>query len=141
MLYGMGEPIRRAVIDHGERVRVYLPVGQLLPGMAYLIRRLMENTSNTSFLRQTYADREEIDKLIVSPARKASNGKRPVRRRNAPTRGNTSEFRNEPPTDFADDENRQRFTQALADVRNQFGHDIRPLSPDNKQKPTNGSTP
>ena len=43
-----------------RRVRVYLPVGELLPGMSYLIRRLMENTSNTSFLRQTYAEQKDI---------------------------------------------------------------------------------
>ena len=68
MLYGMGEPIRQAVIQNGQRVRVYVPVGRLLPGMAYLIRRLMENTSNTSFLRQTYAEEQQIDKLILPPA-------------------------------------------------------------------------
>jgi RHH-type proline utilization regulon transcriptional repressor/proline dehydrogenase/delta 1-pyrroline-5-carboxylate dehydrogenase len=68
MLYGMGEPIRHTVIQNGQRVRVYVPVGRLLPGMAYLIRRLMENTSNTSFLRQTYAEEQQIDKLILPPA-------------------------------------------------------------------------
>jgi RHH-type transcriptional regulator, proline utilization regulon repressor / proline dehydrogenase / delta 1-pyrroline-5-carboxylate dehydrogenase len=67
MLYGMGEPIRRAVIQNGQRVRVYVPVGRLLPGMAYLIRRLMENTSNTSFLRQTYVEEQQIDQLILPP--------------------------------------------------------------------------
>ena len=67
MLYGMAEPVRQAIIGHGERVRVYLPVGDLLPGMSYLIRRLMENTSNTSFLRQTYADRRDIASLIKPP--------------------------------------------------------------------------
>ena len=61
MLYGMAEPFRRAIIENGQRVRVYLPVGELLPGMSYLIRRLMENTSNTSFLRQTYADKKDIE--------------------------------------------------------------------------------
>ena len=35
----------------GQRVRVYTPYGELLPGMAYLVRRLLENTSNESFLR------------------------------------------------------------------------------------------
>ena len=60
MLYGMAEPVRQAIIQNGQRVRVYLPVGELLPGMSYLIRRLMENTSNTSFLRQTYADQKDI---------------------------------------------------------------------------------
>ena len=68
MLYGMAEPVRQAIIEYGQRVRVYLPVGDLLPGMSYLIRRLMENTSNTSFLRQTYADRKDVASLIKPPA-------------------------------------------------------------------------
>ena len=67
MLYGMAEPVRQAIVQYGQRVRVYLPVGELLPGMSYLIRRLMENTSNTSFLRQTYADRRDIATLIKPP--------------------------------------------------------------------------
>jgi RHH-type proline utilization regulon transcriptional repressor/proline dehydrogenase/delta 1-pyrroline-5-carboxylate dehydrogenase len=81
MLYGMGEPIRRAVIQNGQRVRVYVPVGKLLPGMAYLIRRLMENTSNTSFLRQTYAEEQQIDKLILPPGPSASIWKEPAKRK------------------------------------------------------------
>ncbi|HEY7165152.1 MAG TPA: proline dehydrogenase family protein, partial [Candidatus Binatia bacterium] len=123
MLYGMGEPIRRAVIEHGERVRVYLPIGRLLPGMAYLIRRLMENTSNTSFLRQTYAEREEIDELIAPPTAKPGNGRRPVRKRKSMSRSDPADFRNEPPTDFARAENRRQFSQALIDMRKQFGRD------------------
>ena len=67
MLYGMAEPVRQTIIQSGQRVRVYLPVGELLPGMSYLIRRLMENTSNTSFLRQTYADGKDIRSLIEPP--------------------------------------------------------------------------
>ncbi len=50
VLYGMGETIQRAVRSQGIPVRVYAPVGELLPGMAYLVRRILENTSQTSFL-------------------------------------------------------------------------------------------
>src|SRR5262249_41944218 len=46
MLYGMAEPIKDALVAMGQRVRVYTPYGQLLPGMAYLVRRLLENTAN-----------------------------------------------------------------------------------------------
>ncbi len=35
----------------------FTPYGQLLPGMAYLVRRLLENSSNDSFLRQGFAGR------------------------------------------------------------------------------------
>src|SRR6185295_10191453 len=49
MLYGMAEGLRRAVAKAGYRTRVYLPVGQVIPGMAYLVRRLLENTSNQAW--------------------------------------------------------------------------------------------
>ncbi|MBT8249437.1 MAG: proline dehydrogenase family protein, partial [Acidimicrobiia bacterium] len=53
MLYGMGDDLRRATNQLGARTRFYAPVGELIPGMAYLVRRLLENTSNESFLRQS----------------------------------------------------------------------------------------
>jgi RHH-type proline utilization regulon transcriptional repressor/proline dehydrogenase/delta 1-pyrroline-5-carboxylate dehydrogenase len=49
MLFGMAEGLRRAVAKAGYRTRVYLPVGQVIPGMAYLVRRLLENTSNQAW--------------------------------------------------------------------------------------------
>ena len=120
MLYGMGEPIRHAIIQNGQRVRVYLPVGKLLPGMAYLIRRLMENTSNTSFLRQTYADEEQIDKLIASPApaKSVTQARKTTRRRAAVNA--VEPFQNEPLLDFAREENRSRFAGFLKEVRKKF---------------------
>ena len=106
MLYGMGEPIRQAIIQNGQRVRVYLPVGRLLPGMAYLIRRLMENTSNTSFLRQTYAEEEQIDKLIMPPMPKKTitQARKTARKRAAADA--VEPFQNEPLLDFSREENR-----------------------------------
>jgi RHH-type proline utilization regulon transcriptional repressor/proline dehydrogenase/delta 1-pyrroline-5-carboxylate dehydrogenase len=119
MLYGMAEPVRQAIIQNGQRVRVYLPVGELLPGISYLIRRLMENTSNTSFLRQTYADRKDIAGLIKAPGaapRRADDGAD-----SAAEPGDISQpFRNEPPIDFSQRENRRRFAGALEKVRAQF---------------------
>ena len=123
MLYGMGEPVRKAVIQNGQRVRVYLPVGRLLPGMAYLIRRLMENSSNTSFLRQTYSEEKEIDKLILPPLPKKapipkSAGGRKIRDADHP-----GPFRNEPLLDFSRQENRSRFARTLKETRQRFGRD------------------
>ncbi|HWO42976.1 MAG TPA: L-glutamate gamma-semialdehyde dehydrogenase [Candidatus Eisenbacteria bacterium] len=132
MLYGMGEPIRQAVVQNGERVRVYLPTGSLLPGMAYLIRRLMENTSNTSFLRQTYAEQEDIEKLIQKPAAK----KAPARRGPQVKPSAALEpFRNEPGLDFSRAENRARFAAALARVRSKLGRSY-PLWIDDEERRT-----
>ncbi len=52
VLYGMGDQLAKALVKRGHRIRVYCPYGDLLPGMSYLIRRLLENTANSSFLRQ-----------------------------------------------------------------------------------------
>ncbi|HEY1232281.1 MAG TPA: proline dehydrogenase family protein [Candidatus Binatia bacterium] len=119
MLYGMAEPVRRAIIANGQRVRVYLPVGELLPGISYLIRRLMENTSNTSFLRQTYADRKDINRLIQPPTMTEAASRRGATR--APSASDVRrEFRNEPLIDFSRDENRERFGHSLQKVREEF---------------------
>ncbi len=66
VLFGMGEPIGRALAKMGERVRVYVPFGELLPGMAYLVRRLLENTSNDSFIRNA-GGRVPVSELLAAP--------------------------------------------------------------------------
>ena len=56
MLYGMADAEKQALVDLGYRLRIYMPYGELIPGMAYLVRRLLENTSNDSFLRASFAE-------------------------------------------------------------------------------------
>lgn len=68
MLYGMADPFKRAIADLGYRVRQYVPVGELLPGMAYLVRRLLENTSNEGFLRARFVDHKAAPLLLADPA-------------------------------------------------------------------------
>ena len=46
MLHGMADQLKHAAVEMGLRVREYVPVGEMIPGMAYLVRRLLENTSN-----------------------------------------------------------------------------------------------
>ena len=119
MLYGMAEPIRQAMIQNGQRVRLYVPVGELLPGMSYLIRRLMENTSNTSFLRQTYAEEKNVEALISVPTLKGETTL--LQPEVGISNPKEADFRNEPPLDFSRSENRDLFFQALQDVRGKFG--------------------
>ena len=116
MLYGMAEPVRQAIIHYGQRVRVYLPVGELLPGISYLIRRLMENTSNTSFLRQTYAEKKAVESLIKTPAGSIPRVVDEIRELQG--------FHNEALIDFSKRENRQRFAAILREVR--AGWQMRP---------------
>ncbi len=117
MLYGMAEPVRQAIVQSGQRVRVYLPLGELLPGISYLIRRLMENTSNTSFLRQTYAEKKDIEGLIAAPV---SLPRRAAAASSPRTGARREEFRNEPLIDFFRRENRERFRETLEIVRDRM---------------------
>jgi RHH-type transcriptional regulator, proline utilization regulon repressor / proline dehydrogenase / delta 1-pyrroline-5-carboxylate dehydrogenase len=72
MLTGMGNPFKRALTAMKQRVRVYAPFGDLVRGMAYLIRRLIENTSNESFLRQSFGEGMSKDLLLANPAKSGS---------------------------------------------------------------------
>lgn len=67
LLYGMAEPVHEAIKRLGLRLRVYGPVGELVPGMAYLVRRLLENTSNESFVRHRFAEGHDLEALIAPP--------------------------------------------------------------------------
>jgi RHH-type proline utilization regulon transcriptional repressor/proline dehydrogenase/delta 1-pyrroline-5-carboxylate dehydrogenase len=69
MLYGMVEPLQNALVALGQRVRIYTPVGQLLPGMAYFVRRLLENTANESFLRASLTEHQPEETLLINPLR------------------------------------------------------------------------
>jgi proline dehydrogenase len=66
VLRGLGDPLQTAIARQGLRVRAYCPVGDLVAGMAYLVRRLLENTSNESFLAEQ-AKGAALDDLLARP--------------------------------------------------------------------------
>ncbi len=66
ILRGLGDPLQAALAACGMRVRAYCPVGDLVAGMAYLVRRLLENTSNDSFLADQ-AKGVAVEKLLAPP--------------------------------------------------------------------------
>ena len=66
ILRGLGDPLQTAIAAQGLRVRAYCPVGDLVAGMAYLVRRLLENTRNDSFL-QEQARGAAISELLAKP--------------------------------------------------------------------------
>jgi len=115
VLYGMGDQLAQALVKRGHRVRVYAPYGDLLPGMSYLIRRLLENTANSSFLRQNMEERP-IEDLIAPPQVEAE-----------PPVIAQSPFPNAADTDYADAELREKAKQALNKVKNSLGKTYLPL--------------
>lgn len=109
MLYGMAEPIKKALVDMGYRVREYAPVGELIPGMAYLVRRLLENTSNESWLRGKFAEGMSSQVLLKDPAVDLNH--------TSSQPHSTDRFYNEPFLDFAIEDSRKKLLNALALAR------------------------
>jgi RHH-type proline utilization regulon transcriptional repressor/proline dehydrogenase/delta 1-pyrroline-5-carboxylate dehydrogenase len=66
VLRGLGDELQDALASLGFRVRTYCPVGDLVAGMAYLVRRLLENTSNESFLHEQ-ASGAALEELLAAP--------------------------------------------------------------------------
>lgn len=67
MLYGMGDPIKAALVELGYFLRIYTPFGEMIPGMAYLVRRILENTANESFLKQSFFEGVSVEELLKKP--------------------------------------------------------------------------
>jgi len=133
LLYGMAGPIKRALVDMGYRVREYCPVGELLPGMSYLVRRLLENTSNEGFLRAKFSENVPVEDLLRDPCetlRRSRNGVLPSV--NATTNMTTTTprtqvgaaYENAPLTNFALPENQEKMRAALREQRKQLGRKV-----------------
>ncbi|HEV8606298.1 MAG TPA: L-glutamate gamma-semialdehyde dehydrogenase [Tepidisphaeraceae bacterium] len=122
MLYGMAEPIKSALIELEQRVRVYTPFGEILPGMAYLVRRLLENTSNSSFLRAGFLEHVPEEKLLMNPMDLITHR----RTKKVVETDRKREFRNEPLADFSVEENRERMREAIEEVGKKLG-EMHPL--------------
>jgi RHH-type transcriptional regulator, proline utilization regulon repressor / proline dehydrogenase / delta 1-pyrroline-5-carboxylate dehydrogenase len=120
VLYGMGDKLAKALVDKGYRVRMYCPYGELLPGMAYLIRRLLENTANSSFLRQNMEDRP-IEELLAPPVVGQED-----KVKSSPL-STTALFTGAADTDYAEEEERKEAEQAFQTVRQQLGKTYLPL--------------
>lgn len=125
MLHGMADQLKTAAAEMGLRIREYVPVGEMIPGMAYLVRRLLENTSNESWLKAGFLDDADTDALLASPHSPPEGADRkPDLVTLAPERhtlslapggvGDGRPFVNEPLRDFADPDQHRAFGEAIA---------------------------
>jgi RHH-type transcriptional regulator, proline utilization regulon repressor / proline dehydrogenase / delta 1-pyrroline-5-carboxylate dehydrogenase len=137
MLHGMADQLKYAAAEMGLRIREYVPVGEMIPGMAYLVRRLLENTSNESWLKAGFLDNADPSQLLKSPHyepdAQARNGLHTapapdkLRELSSPERhtlspavagvGDSRAFINEPMRDFSDDAQRRAFAEAVTRAR------------------------
>ncbi len=124
MLHGMADQLKYAAEEMGLRVREYVPVGEMIPGMAYLVRRLLENTSNESWLKSGFLDNANTATLLADPASKHT-GTLPVdlyeiapeRHQLSPTNEHIGEgrpFYTTPMRDFAQEDQRNAFGRTMS---------------------------
>ncbi len=127
MLHGMADQLKHAATEIGLRVREYVPVGEMIPGMAYLVRRLLENTSNESWLKAGFLDNADPAALLASPESRAAQLGEQANKvdlyMQAPERHRLSvavqgladsrPFFNESMRDFAEGKQRQAFATAI----------------------------
>ena len=105
MLYGMAEQLQAALVDMGQPLTIYTPVGEVVPGMAYLVRRLLENSSNSSLFRHA---------LLTGQAETKGEAE-------AEYRSRPPAFANEATCRFCQPQERQGMQQAIEVVRAGLG--------------------
>ncbi len=128
VLYGMADNLAIALAKRGHRVRVYCPYGALIPGMSYLIRRLLENTANSSFIRQSSEDRPMEELLAIPAWGQGDNDGRNVQPTliTSPTM-TVTRINPAADTDYAIASFRADAMTALASIRQQLGQTYLPL--------------
>ena len=121
MLHGMADHLKQAVVKMNYRLRVYVPYGETLPGMAYLVRRLLENSSGQSLLESGLsASQYRAD--FSAPKAVATNV----------TLRSSNKFRNQAALRFIATSERKNFLAAIKSVRKQLGEGY-PLIINNRQ--------
>lgn len=113
MLYGMGTDIQSALCEKNIPLRVYTPFGELIPGMGYLVRRLLENSSNQSFLR-AFDARTPPSTLLKNPSLE-------IKEATLPYALSSKSFTNVPLFDFSLKETRDAMDKALEKIHASFG--------------------
>jgi RHH-type proline utilization regulon transcriptional repressor/proline dehydrogenase/delta 1-pyrroline-5-carboxylate dehydrogenase len=127
MLHGMAENLREAWKKHNLRLRLYSPVGEIVPGMAYLVRRLLENTSSESFLRQSFANGAAREEMLRDPAILANENPQPEKDNEAASEyGEKGPFSNEPPVEW-DIPTHAAFAAALENTKASFPRHVLPV--------------
>lgn len=112
MLYGMASGEGKVLLERGHQVRIYVPIGDMIPGMSYLVRRLLENTSQMGFLRLSQHEQKDKELLL----------KKPVFENDLPEK--PKGFQNVALLDFTYKNVRDDFQKALHEVRKTFPQKI-----------------
>lgn len=119
-LYGMAEGTALALSRRGYLTRLYCAMGDLIPGMSYLVRRLLENSANQSFILNSLMKKQAPEKLLAPPLIKEGDSRSQRDDGSGGNRRRKTDFSNFPVPDFSKKQNRELFQKALKDWESRF---------------------
>ena len=112
-LHGMGDSLYDQIVaGDGIQCRIYAPVGHHEDLLAYLVRRLLENGANSSFVNAIVDETQPVESLLEDPVEKTQRLK---------SKYNTQIIM---PIDLYRDENKRKGSDALASRDNSKGLDL-----------------
>ncbi|MEO0465046.1 MAG: bifunctional proline dehydrogenase/L-glutamate gamma-semialdehyde dehydrogenase PutA [Pseudomonadota bacterium] len=114
-LHGMGEALFAAA-EAGPRVRVYAPVGRHEDLLPYLVRRLLENGANTSFVNAFLDDDVPVEHVVDDPIAQLEVGPRRHPKIPTPPRLFGAERRNSAGLDLSQADTRAGLEKAIGDL-------------------------
>ena len=114
-LYGILDPLALFLANKGYLCRIYCPVGDLIPGMSYFVRRLLENSANQSFVLNAMMKKLSPEKLLAKPVPPKTSKKKSLE-----PNPKSKAFFNHPEPDFSQSKNREAFAEALKQWKNHF---------------------
>ena len=115
-LHGMGDDLYNSVLKTTKniRVRIYAPVGSHEDLLPYLVRRLLENGANSSFVHQLSDERTDIAELIKRPLTLEQTKVPPVKNPLVTPLHIFKGRKNSAGINLASSETRQRFLEEVA---------------------------
>ncbi|PCI08567.1 MAG: 1-pyrroline-5-carboxylate dehydrogenase [Gammaproteobacteria bacterium] len=129
MLYGMADTLKKTLVQRQQQLRVYVPYGETLPGMAYLVRRLLENSSGQTVLDMGLTSQQQVklDKPVFSSKPNSAGDAHVL----SSVDSVDVQFENQPLFRFTDTTEHEAFAQGLSQCRQQFAQNY-PLIIDGK---------
>jgi RHH-type transcriptional regulator, proline utilization regulon repressor / proline dehydrogenase / delta 1-pyrroline-5-carboxylate dehydrogenase len=120
LLYGMGDSIAHALTQLDFKPRIYTPIGEPVRGMAYLVRRLLENVSQASFIRFGIHEKQNAKALLAPP--EAATLRKPKERKANHTKART--FNPCPPLAFFQSTPQKKMIRALEQIRLSLSQEV-----------------
>ncbi len=125
VLFGMAQSLKKCLVGQGYPVREYVTMGEAIPGMAYLVRRLLENTSQMGFVQARFEGKKDLQQLLAPPLKPSlAQVSVPPVKTYTPSR-----FTNTPLIDWGVAEDRARMQKALAGFEKGLFYGLKALEP------------